>query len=143
MAITDLTKSLCGDNNVGQIFELDVAFQTSVNGATLLAGSEIDARPYSSLSIVFENITNDVTFVTYGSNDADFTHRIAVIANFAMTAGANAAQQHLLTTQGIGGTGDTSAPGAWILGFRYYKIEIFSTVGGVHGSARVRYTGRL
>ncbi|MFZ3172071.1 MAG: hypothetical protein WA118_08835 [Carboxydocellales bacterium] len=90
--------------------------QASVNAETLLAGSEIDMRMWRSLAYTLKVATNDVTWVVYGANSADYSDEVVVQSAANVVAGA------------AGTYAVAQAP------YAYYRVKIYSTVGGSHGT---------
>lgn len=95
------------------------AAQNSVAGLTVLAGSEIDARLFSSLSYTIKVATNDVKWTVYAGDASDYSDEVVVSAEASVVAG------------NVSSYSATPPP------FGYYRVKIRDTVGGVHGAATV------
>jgi len=93
--------------------------QTSANADTLVAGSEIDARPWRSIAYTISVATNTVDWTVYGANLATFADKQVVQAEASVVAGAT------------GTYAVAQAP------YAYYCVWIHSNVGGAHGTATV------
>ena len=93
--------------------------QASVNADTVVAGSEIDARPWASLSYTIAVATNGVTWTVFGANSADYSDEVAVNAPANVAAAA------------VSSYAVAQAP------YAYYRVKILSTVPGSHGVATV------
>lgn len=139
MAASDLTKTLVGENDI-LIGVTDPDPQTSANAETLLAGTEIDARPWNTIQFVFMCATNNVTFKVYGS-PANTLAVTELIFTAAVTAGATNLQSITLNRSGLGAE-DVTPPHASVpLSHRYYEVTIDSTSDGSHGSSTAWITG--
>lgn len=139
MAAIDLTKTLVGENDI-MIGVTDPTAQTSANAETLLAGTEIDARPWGAIQFVFMCATNPVTFKVYGSPVYNLTVS-ELIFTATVTAGVTNLQSFALNRSGIGAE-DVTPPHANVpLSHRYYKVTIDSTGDGDHGSSTAWITG--
>lgn len=92
------------------------AGQISANAETVLVGSEMDMRMWKSLGYTAKVATNAVTWVVYGANSADYSDEVVVQAAASIAAGAN------------GTYAVAQAP------YAYYRVKIYSTVGGSHGT---------
>ena len=139
MAIVDLTRTLVGENQV-VIGITDPTAQTSANAETLVAGTEIDARPWNTIQLVFMCATNDVTFKVYGGPTISAAV-VELINTHAVTAGVGSIQSLTMNRSGLGAA-DTASPHANVpLNHRYYHVTIDSTGDGSHGASTVWITG--
>ena len=93
--------------------------QASVNTDAVVDGSEIDARPWSSLAYTIAVATNDVTWTVFGANSSDYSDEVAV--NGPASVAAAAASSYAVDPAPYG----------------HYRVKIKSTVGGAHGVATV------
>jgi hypothetical protein len=97
--------------------------QASTSSTVVVTGSDMDARPWRSVSYTLSAATNAVTWSVFGANRSDFTDEVVVQNAASVSAGANA-------TYAV-----TQAP------YAFYRVKIVDTVGGTHGTATV--TGML
>ena len=102
-----------------QVYTVAPVDQTSANAETVLAGSELDARPWRSLSYTIHVITHDIDWVVYGANASDYSDAVVVQASATVVIGASSSYA---TTQAV---------------YAYYRVTITSHVGGAHGVATV------
>ncbi|MHB1334515.1 MAG: hypothetical protein ACYCXQ_00975 [Candidatus Humimicrobiaceae bacterium] len=116
-----MAKIMVGDShrNVA-VEELTPIGQLSTNNYAVLTGSEIDMRPWRSLSYTVLVITNDVTWEIYGANMSDYSDEVIVQAGASVVAGAGSSYAV------------AQAP------YSYYRVKIKSTVGGSHGTATLK-----
>jgi len=87
--------------------------------AALVALGAIDCGPWASLSYTIKVVTNDVDWVVYGANQSDYSDEQVVQAQATVAAAAS------------GTYAVAQAP------YRYYRVKIVDTAGGVHGTATV------
>lgn len=67
----------CGSRTV-QVDELDPVEQASVDAATLVAGSAIDARPWKSICYTAKGKTQTVVWAVFGANTPTFTDEVSL-----------------------------------------------------------------
>jgi hypothetical protein len=94
--------------------------QLSVDAETVLAGSEIDARMWRSISYTVAVATNAVKWSVYGANDSAYADEQAVQALTNVAGGATGAYTV------------AQAP------YAYYRVKIQPNVGGVQGTVTLR-----
>jgi hypothetical protein len=95
------------------------AAQASANDPAVVAGSEIDARGWSSLAYTILNADNTVTWWVYGANASDYSDE--VIVDGPSDVAAAAADSYAVA----------QAP------YAYYRVKIESKVDGAHGNVTV------
>lgn len=100
-----------------QVLTIAPVAQASVDAETLLAGSAMDLRPWSSLAFTFKVATQGVKWSIYGANVADFSDEVAIQALTNVAAGA------------IGTYVVAQAP------YAFYRVKIASNVSGQVGTA--------
>lgn len=96
------------------------AAQASTNVDTVVVGSEIDARPWKSVSYTISVATNAVTWTVFGANASDYSDEAPVQGATSVSAGSNG-------SYAVG-----QAP------YSYYRVKIKSTTADTHGTATVR-----
>lgn len=92
------------------------AAQLSVDAETVLAGSEIDARMWTTLAYTVAVATNAVKWAVYGANASDYSDETAVQALTNVAASAKGAY--------------TASPAP----YAYYRVKIQPNVAGVQGT---------
>lgn len=102
------------------IDRVNPAPQLSADADAVVAGSEIDAQAWNSVSYTLAVVDNGVTWTVFGANAADYSDEQVVSAAAPVAVGATGAY--------------AVAPAP----YAYYRVKIRSTVGGVHGTATVR-----
>ena len=83
---------------------------------TVLSGSELDARPWTSVTYTLTALVNAVKWAVYGANAADYSGELPVQALTTVTAGASGTYTNAL------------AP------FSYYRVKVKDNVDETHGS---------
>lgn len=96
------------------------AAQVSTNTDAVVIGSEIDVRPWKSVSYTIRAATNAVTWTVFGANAADYSDEAPVQGAASVAAGAN------------GTYAVEQSP------YAYYRVKIRSTVADAHGTATIR-----
>lgn len=96
------------------------AAQASTASTVVVADSEIDARPYSSVAYTISVATNAIKWSVFAANAADYSDEVAVVSATTVAAGAS--------------TSYAVAPAP----YSYYRVKIIDDSGGVHGTATVR-----
>lgn len=94
--------------------------QASTASTAVVTGSELDARPWQSLSYSIVVATNAVKWSVFAANAADYSDEVAVLA--ATTVAAAATSSYAVTQAA----------------YSYYRVKIIDDSGGVHGTATVR-----
>ncbi len=96
-----------------------VAYTTTAS-TVVVTGSEIDARPWKSLSYTVVVATQAIKWSVWGANAADYSDEVAVLA--AATVAAGAASSYSVVPPP----------------FSYYRVKGIDDSGGVHGVMTVR-----
>jgi hypothetical protein len=91
----------------------------STASTVVVAGSEIDARAWTSVSYTIAVATHDVTWSVFAANAADYSGEVAVLSPASVVAAA------------------TSSYAVALAPFSYYRVKIIDTVGASHGTATV------
>ncbi len=113
-----MAKIMVGDSHrIVAVEALTPDSQLSTNSYVVLTGSEIDVRPWKSLSYTILVATNDITWEVYGANRLDYSDEVIVQAGASVAAGAGSSYAV------------AQAP------YSYYRVKIKSTAGGSHGTA--------
>ena len=86
---------------------------------SLVALAPIDCGPWLSLSYTIKVVTNNVDWVVYGANLADYSDEVVVQAQATVAAAAT------------GSYAVAQAP------YRYYRVKIIDTTPPNHGTATV------
>jgi len=107
----------CGSRTV-QVDELDPIEQSSVDAATVVAGSVLDSRPWKSICYTAVGKTQTVVWAVFGANTATFADEV-VLQSADLAAGAT------------GSYAVAQAP------YAYYRVKINSKVAGVIGSPTI------
>lgn len=137
MAVVNLGIEYAGPDQHGKyVGVLDPTAQTSTNAEVVLAGSQLDARPWDVLTFGFRCATQNVTFYVYASDDTAFAIEQEITAT-GMPVVTTAIDTILLSRQ----SHVVASEVADVLSYRYYRVKIKSTAAGVHGSAIVTITG--
>ena len=106
----------------GRLIEtLEVApvAKTSANAIAVVTGSEIDARPWTSVAYTVSIATQSVDWSVWGANLSTYADEVAVLSAATVVAGA------------VSSYAVAQAP------YAYYRVKIASSAGGVHGVATV------
>jgi hypothetical protein len=93
--------------------------QTSTNSSTVVAGSAMDARTWTSVSYTITVVTHDVAWSVWGANLANYSDETIVTGPTVIpftTAAAYSVDQ---------------------ASFAFYRVKIADAVGGTHGIATV------
>ena len=98
--------------------------QASTNAYAAVAGADIDARAFRSVSYTITVVTHDVTWEVLGANVSDFSDAVVVQAGASVVAGGSSSYSV------------QQAP------FSFYRVQIEDTVGGTHGTATVNGTAK-
>lgn len=98
------------------IGQVTPAAQASTNAAAVVAGSDLDMRPWTSLAYTLTNITNTITYWVYGANLATFADEVIVSGPTDILAAAASSY--------------TVSPAP----YAYYRVKIVDKVGGDHGT---------
>ncbi len=116
-----MTKVITPEKREVEILTVAPAAQASVAAETVLAGSEMDVRGFTTLAytIAIAAAENTVTWKVYGANDSGYADEVAV--NTADVASGAAGAYTV-----------TPAP------YGYYRVKILDKVGGSHGTATLR-----
>jgi hypothetical protein len=93
--------------------------QASTALAAVVTGSEIDARPFRSISYTLLNANNTITYWIYGAHRLDFADEVIASGPTDILASA------------VGSYSVSPAP------FSYYRVKIQDKVGGSHGTVAV------
>jgi hypothetical protein len=93
--------------------------QASTASAAVVVGSDMDMRPWRSLSYTILNADQTITWWVYGANAANFSDEVIVDGPSDVLA------------SGIDSYDVQQAP------YAYYRVKIIDKVGGVHGNCRV------
>lgn len=96
------------------------AAQTSTASTVVTTGSEIDARPWRSLSYTIVVATQAVKWSVFGANASDYSDEVAVLAATTVAAGA------------------TSSYASTQFPYAYARTKLIDDSGGVHGVATIR-----
>ena len=94
--------------------------QLSTASAVVVVGSELDARPRTTVAYTVAVITQAIKWSVWGANASDFSDEVAVLAPATVAAAASSSYAA------------TPAP------YSYYRVKIIDDSGGVHGTATVR-----
>ncbi len=103
-----------------EILAVAPAAQASAQAETVLAGSEMDARPWKSLAYTLTNITQTITVNFYGANASDYSDEVLVSGPTDIAA--SAASSYAVEQAAYG----------------FYRVKILDKVGGVHGTCTLR-----
>jgi hypothetical protein len=98
--------------------EVTPVTQTSTDPYADVTGSTLDMALYRSLSYTLINANQTITYQILGGNRSDFGDAVVIQTADILAAGA--------ASYAV-----AQAP------YRYYKVQIKSKVGGVHGSTGV------
>lgn len=94
--------------------------QTSTASTVVTSGSEIDARPWTSVCYTVVCATNAIKWSVWGANASDYSDEVAVLAAATVASGASSSYTV------------AQAP------FGYYRTKVIDDSGGVHGVATIR-----
>lgn len=100
------------------------AAQASVDALTVLSGSEMDLRPWQSLSYALKVATNAISWTVYGANLSDYSDEVIVQVEAMVTAGSVGTYVVAQTPYG------------------FYRVKIRSTMAGIHGTATINGLGK-
>lgn len=93
--------------------------QTSTSATVVVAGAELDATFFNSISYTFIAATHDVDVSVFGANQPDYSDEVAVYTATKVAAGATGSY--------------TQSPTL----YRYYRVKVIDDVGGTHGTVNV------
>ena len=93
--------------------------QASTASTVVVTGSDMDVRPWRSLSYTIVVATNAVKWSVFGANASDFSDEVAVLAATTVNAAA------------------TSSYASTQFPYGYARVKIIDDSGGVHGTATV------
>lgn len=116
--------NVASGSHVQDIFVTGAQAQASTNSMTTVAGADIDASAWRSVSYTITVITNSVNWQVLGANVSDYSDAVVVQASAAVAAA------------GVSSFSVTQAP------FRFYRVQITDTVGGTHGTATLNGTAK-
>ncbi len=111
-----MTIAATPEGTVREIATVDPVAQDSTNATVVLAGSEIDARPWKSVCYTLSVITNTVTYTVFGANLATYADEVIVSGPTDILAAAN------------GTYAVAQAP------YSYYRVKILTKVNPNHGT---------
>lgn len=120
MTVTGITLG----NGLTRHIEYATDSQLSTNTNTVLSGSEMDMRGWTTLCYTFAVATNTVTISVLGANASDYSDEVVVDATGNIAAGSTDSY--------------TVSPAP----YSYYRVKIDSTSDGQHGTVTVYGTGK-
>lgn len=110
-----LTAILSGGRQT-EIERVAPAAQASTAAYVVVAGSEIDARPWRSVAYTLKNITNTISYEVFGANLPDYSDEVIVSGPTDILAAA--ASSYAVA----------QAP------YGYYRVKIIDKVAASHGT---------
>lgn len=96
------------------------AAQVSTASAVVVTGSEIDARPWTTVAYTVVVANEAIKWSVWGAHAADYSDEVAVLSPATVAAAASSSYAA------------TPAP------FSRYRVKIIDDSGGTHGTATVR-----